>query len=90
MAGQPTQICVIYILPTLQPSDGTDRYKFSRMFDALFIPGTLAPHAGIYRCECCGREIAWDLKRPLPGQGHHEDISPNFDIYWRLTVRASV
>ena len=60
------------------------------IFDALFVPGTLAPHAGIYRCECCGREIAWDMKRPLPGQGHHEHISPDYDIYWRLTVRATV
>jgi hypothetical protein len=56
----------------------------SAAFDRLHPCGADAPHAAIYRCEGCGREIASPKGSPLPEHPH-----PNFrPVLWRLAIYA--
>ncbi len=67
-------------LDVLTPQEGTE-------FDDLHGPGTIAPLAGVYRCEACARSIVAHNAQPLPPEHHHrhEDGEP---ILWRLAVRS--
>lgn len=56
-------------------------------FDKLHKPGTIAPHAGIYRCATCKHEIGIAQDHVLPPQIHsqHPEGKP---ILWQLVVYA--
>ena len=51
-------------------------------------PGVAAPHAGIYRCMGCGREIGIAQGHVLPPQNHHAHTQYQGAIRWRLIVWA--
>lgn len=55
-------------------------------FDALHSPGAVPPHAGIYRCENCGDEIASNANTQLPPQNHNQHPNSNLPIKWRLVA----
>lgn len=57
-------------------------------FDKDQSPGTTAPHAGIYRCMGCHREIAIAEAHILPPQNHHTHTPAQGHIRWRLAVYA--
>ena len=57
-------------------------------FDAVHDPGAATPHAGIYRCEGCGYEVASSEGNPLPPQNHHQHSPGQSAIRWRLVVCA--
>jgi hypothetical protein len=57
-------------------------------YDKIYSPGTAAPHAGIYRCDGCGREIGIAETHILPPQSHHQHTTAQGDIRWRLIVYA--
>ena len=61
----------------------------SRRFDHVSPKGAPAPHAGIYFCEGCAREVALARGDPLPGDGDHEHANEQGSIRWRLIVAAS-
>ena len=58
----------------------------SSSFDHTSPSGAAAPHAGIYRCQACGREVVADKGVPLPSDGHHEHAASMGPIRWRLAV----
>ncbi|NHN88047.1 protein L [Acetobacter sp. LMG 1627] len=58
------------------------------VFDSIHTPGSPASHAGIYRCEGCGREMAIAQGHSLPPQNHHEHTQNQGLIRWRLIVLA--
>lgn len=60
----------------------------SAAYDATYHPETPAPHAGIYRCIGCGREIGIADGHELPPQNHHQHPPGSPPILWRLTVNA--
>jgi hypothetical protein len=51
-------------------------------------PGVAAPHAGIYRCMGCGRELGIAEGHTLPPQNHHQHTQGEGTIRWRLVVYA--
>ncbi|GCF89240.1 hypothetical protein [Shewanella sp. M-Br] len=55
-------------------------------FDAVYSPGTAAPHPGIYRCTNCGDEIAIAGGHTLPPQNHKQHSTSNGQIKWQLIV----
>jgi hypothetical protein len=57
-------------------------------FDKDHPPGNLAPHAGVYRCMGCGREIGIADGHVLPPQNHHSHTQNQGAIRWRLIVYA--
>ena len=60
----------------------------STAFDMDNGPGVAAPHAGIYRCMGCGREIGIAHGHILPPQTHHQHTPAQGHIRWRLIVYA--
>lgn len=58
-------------------------------FERKYYPGNYVIHAGIYRCEVCGREIghAGDGNLPPYNPPHHTH-EDNWPIEWRLIVSA--
>ena len=57
-------------------------------YDQELNPGVEAPHAGVYRCWGCGREIAIAQGHRLPPQNHHQHTTGEGHIRWRLLVYA--
>lgn len=57
-------------------------------FDAVYTPGTLTPHSGIYRCLACGDEIASNAGNPLPPQNHRQHHPNQGAVRWQLLVYA--
>lgn len=60
----------------------------STEFDNDHQPGIPAPHAGIYRCMGCHREIGTAAGHILPPQTHHAHTPQQGAIRWRLIVYA--
>lgn len=60
----------------------------SDAFDKVYPPGDAAPHAGIYRCQGCNREIGITDSDPLPPHSHHQHTQNQGTIRWRLAVYA--
>jgi len=58
-----------------------------RVFDRLVRPGMLVPAEGIYRCECCGAELALTRYGRITSD-HHRDEHPERRAGWRLIVSA--
>jgi hypothetical protein len=58
------------------------------VFDAVYSPGTVPPHSGIYRCMGCHREVVAEEGRLLPPQNHHQHTTSQGSIRWRLIVYA--
>jgi hypothetical protein len=65
----------------LQKSNG-DAYDYE------YEPGVAAPHAGIYRCMGCHREVGIAQGHILPPQSHHQHSPSQGKIRWRLIVYA--
>jgi hypothetical protein len=59
-------------------------------FDAVYDPGTRAPHSGIYRCINCGDEYACNHNDPLPPQNHKQHNPANGPVRWQLLVFPQV
>jgi hypothetical protein len=57
-------------------------------FDNDYGPGNAAPHAGIYRCMGCHREIGIASGHILPPQSHHAHTTAQGSIRWRMIVWA--
>ena len=57
-------------------------------YDVVYEPGIVAPHAGIYRCMGCGRELGIAQSHKLPPQNHHQHSLGEGAIKWRLIVYA--
>ena len=57
-------------------------------YDQDLSPGIAAPHAGIYRCMGCGRELGIAQSHMLPPQNHHQHTAAEGTIRWRLIVYA--
>ncbi|HEY0809243.1 MAG TPA: hypothetical protein VGD49_03740 [Longimicrobiales bacterium] len=57
-------------------------------FDRIHGASTLAPRAGIYRCDGCNREIALSQASAFPARDHHEHDPSQGPVQWRLTVLA--
>lgn len=57
-------------------------------YDKVLSPGVAAPHAGIYRCDGCGREIGIADGHILPPQTYHQHTAAEGTIRWRLIVYA--
>jgi hypothetical protein len=57
-------------------------------YDHEYSPGIAAPHAGVYRCMGCGREIGIASGHTLPPQSHHSHTEQQGAIRWRLIVWA--
>lgn len=57
-------------------------------YDELHLPGSVAPYAGIYRCDGCGHEIVSPLGYSLPDLNHHRHNGEQGAIRWRLIVFA--
>jgi hypothetical protein len=55
-------------------------------FDPAHAPGTVAPDAGIYKCQGCGIEVVSDAGDPLPPASHHQHSLAQGGIAWRLIV----
>jgi hypothetical protein len=55
-------------------------------FDAIYQPGSITSHSGLYRCEGCGHEIVSESGKPLPPQNHHQHAPIQGAIRWRLIV----
>lgn len=55
-------------------------------FDSTHVPGTAAPHPGIYRCTSCGDEIAIAGGHILPPQNHRQHNPYSGEIRWQLLV----
>jgi hypothetical protein len=60
----------------------------SDAFDKDHSPGSQAPHAGIFRCMGCHREIAIADGHTLPPQNHHSHSAAQGHVSWRLIVYA--
>jgi hypothetical protein len=60
----------------------------STEFDKDHQPGVAAPHAGIYRCMGCHREIGTAEGHILPPQTHHSHTAQQGSIRWRMVVYA--
>ena len=60
------------------------------VFDQDHEPGDIAPHAGIYRCMGCGREILSTFSIPLPSEHHHPHDACHGQRRWRLIVFAEM
>jgi hypothetical protein len=59
----------------------------SAAFDTLHAPGAPAPHAGVYRCEVCAKEIGIASGHTLPPQNHHQHPEKGA-VRWRMIVYA--
>lgn len=72
------------------PSRLFDGYSnlFPNMFTEVHRPGEPAPHAGVYYCLGCGREIGTAQGHPLPPQIHHAHSLVQGEIRWQLLVYA--
>lgn len=57
-------------------------------FDTDYGPGTAAPHAGIYRCMGCHREIGIAGRHLLPPQQHHSHTAAQGHVRWRMIIWA--
>ncbi len=57
-------------------------------YDELHLPGSVAPYAGIYRCDGCGHENGAPLGGSLPDVNHHRHSGEQGAIRWRLIVFA--
>jgi len=57
-------------------------------YDSEYHPGVAAPHAGVYRCAGCGREIGIAQGHTLPPQSHHQHTLAEGAIRWKLLVYA--
>ena len=57
-------------------------------YDLEYHPGAEAPHAEIYRCKGCGREIGIASGHTLPPQTHHQHSVGEGAIRWALIVYA--
>ena len=69
--------------------DGTFLKKSNgNAYDIDYLPGTVSPHAGIYRCVGCGRELGIAYNHTLPPQNHHQHTGSEGAIRWRLIVYA--
>lgn len=55
-------------------------------FDRVFLPGTAAPYAGIFRCASCGDEIALPRGHIFPPQNHKQHNPASGPIHWQLVV----
>jgi hypothetical protein len=55
-------------------------------FDHIYPACARSPHAGIYRCEGCGREVIAPHGEPLPGQKDHDHTPEHGTVRWRLIV----
>jgi hypothetical protein len=58
------------------------------IYDALYKPGEVPPHSGIYRCIECGREIVAEQSGKLPPRNHHKHTAQQGVVQWRLAVYA--
>ena len=61
----------------------------SAAYDETHLAGSIAPYAGIYRCNACGFEIAAPKGRALPDADHHRHSNKQGAIRWRLIVFAN-
>lgn len=66
----------------------------SNTFDAVYPPGTKAPHPGIYRCATCGFEVAVARNGDLPATEHCPQHSPEIphrpgEVQWKLVAAAN-
>ena len=57
-------------------------------YDELHSAGSVAPYAGIYRCDGCGHEVAAPVGCSLPNTDHHRHTNEQGAIRWRLIVFA--
>ena len=57
-------------------------------YDNIYKPGEICQNSGIYRCEGCGDEIASNKNNPFPPQNHHQHVTSQGAIRWRLIVFA--
>jgi hypothetical protein len=57
-------------------------------FNLKLSPGAKAVVGGIYRCTCCGEEIAAGKGQQLPGQGQHAHAFEFGPPTWQLIVLA--
>lgn len=55
-------------------------------FDKVFDPDVVTPHAGIYRCDGCGRELTCLGGQSLPPPDHHGHTPQQGPVKWRLVV----
>jgi len=49
-------------------------------------PGQAVPQSGIYKCRGCKHEITSNAGDPFPPQNHHQHLSIQGPIAWRLLV----
>lgn len=59
-----------------------------KAFDQVHLPGAIAPHGGIYRCETCAHEIVVGAMQALPDLPHGTHRPTRGPVYWRLVVYA--
>lgn len=57
-------------------------------FDHIYPARARSPHAGIYRCEGCGKEVPALAGEALPGREDHAHESEHGTVRWRLIVAA--
>jgi hypothetical protein len=55
-------------------------------FDHIYPASARSAHAGIYRCEGCGREVIAPHGESLPGQDDHDHAPEHGTVRWRLIV----
>jgi hypothetical protein len=56
------------------------------IFDVLLEPSAETKFEGIYRCEGCGKFITLLAAQKTPSRFHHEHLSQQGRIQWRLCV----
>ena len=94
--GSKTRGLALARHPEIVPGCNLAQYKYlfylasspNPRFDHNSAGGVSAPHAGIYRCQACGREVVADKGEKLPGQDHHKHQDARDPIRWRLAVAA--
>ena len=57
-------------------------------WNTLYSQGSVAPVAGIYRCQGCGHEFATGEGIPFP-QAHQHQSDNARKIQWRLIIKAN-
>jgi hypothetical protein len=58
-------------------------------FDRVTAAGRSSPHAGIYRCQGCGEEVAVGQGAALPASDHHSHRDGQGRVRWRLAIAAT-
>ena len=61
----------------------------STRFDRVTAAGATSPHAGIYRCQGCGQEIAVGQGAALPASDDHSHRDGQGRVRWRLAVAVT-